>query len=184
MIYFILIFYLLPSLSNSLSSVYNSVCLIFQGYIFIACMLEPHEMNTLSMSSNRDSESQPAIRPTEDMVFKQETKLSRAKEAFENYDREGSWIWEIGCAILSVVYLALLIGFLGYVDGKAYLSWQYSISPNAVISVIATFAKAAMLVLVSVCLGQLKWKQGLDPKPTQLYHFHLLDEASRGPWGP
>ncbi|CAG8134534.1 unnamed protein product [Penicillium nalgiovense] len=183
MIYFILIFYLLPSLSNSPSSVYNSVCLIFQGYIFIACMLEPHEMNTLSMSSNRDSESQPAIRPTEDMVFKQETKLSRAKEAFENYDREGSWIWEIGCAILSVVYLALLIGFLGYVDGKAYLSWQYSISPNAVISVIATFAKAAMLVLVSVCLGQLKWKQGLDPKPTQLYHFHLLDEASRGPWG-
>ncbi|OQE16488.1 hypothetical protein PENFLA_c027G03776 [Penicillium flavigenum] len=137
----------------------------------------------MSMSSNRDSESQTGPRPTKDMAFKQETKLSRAKKTFENYDWEGSWIWEIGCAILSVVYLALLIGFLGYVDGKAYLSWQYSISPNAVISVIATFAKAAMLVLVSACLGQLKWQEGLDRTPTPLYNFHLLDEASRGPWG-
>ncbi|KAJ6190414.1 hypothetical protein N7519_000435 [Penicillium mononematosum] len=94
------------------------------------------------------------------MVFKQGTKLSRAKKAFDNYDWEGSWVWEIG-----VVYLALLIGFLGYVDGKAYLSWQYSISPNAVISVIANFAKAAMLVLVSICLGQLKWRQGHDQNP-------------------
>ncbi|KAJ5374798.1 hypothetical protein N7517_006804 [Penicillium concentricum] len=140
----------------------------------------------VSRPIDRDTESgfQAAPRPAKDTVFEQhETKLSYTKEVSKNYDWEGSWIWEIGCAILSVIYLALLIGFLGYVDGKPYLNWQYSISPNAVISVIATFAKSAMLALVSACLGQLKWKQGRNPNPTQLYHFHLLDQASRGPWG-
>lgn len=136
-----------------------------------------------SIDHGRKSESQAAPQPSEKVFKSQETKLSRVKEALNNYDWEGSWTWEAGGAILSVTCLALLIGFLGYVNGKAYISWQYSISPNAVISVLAAFIKAAMLIPVSACLGQLKWGHGRHPKPTQLYHFHLLDQASRGPWG-
>lgn len=61
--------------------------------------------------------------------------------------------------------------------------WQYSISPNAVVSVISAFAKACMLVPVSSCLGQLKWNQSRQKSPKSLYQFQVLDDASRGPWG-
>ncbi|KAL4893673.1 hypothetical protein BDV59DRAFT_176929 [Aspergillus ambiguus] len=64
-----------------------------------------------------------------------------------------------------------------------YASWQYSISPNSVVSVISAIAKAALLIPVSSCLGQLKWQQGSHQIATSLYHFHILDQASRGPWG-
>ncbi|KAJ5611216.1 hypothetical protein N7510_007935 [Penicillium lagena] len=42
-----------------------------------------------------------------------------------------------------------------------------------------------MLVPISTCLGQFKWKQniGQEQTPVQLYHFDMLDKASRGPWG-
>lgn len=106
-----------------------------------------------------------------------------AKKTLKDIDWAGSWVWEIGGSILSVICVALLMGFLAYVNGMAYASWQYTISPNAVVSVITAFAKAAMLIPVSSCLGQLKWRQGRHQKPMRLYHFYVLDQASRGPYG-
>ncbi|KAL1853391.1 hypothetical protein Plec18170_005388 [Paecilomyces lecythidis] len=106
-----------------------------------------------------------------------------AKRTLKNIDWAGSWAWEIGGSILSVICIALLIGFLAYVNGMAYGSWQYTVSPNAVVSVITAFAKAAMLIPVSSCLGQLKWGQRGHQKPMRLYHFYVLDQASRGPYG-
>lgn len=101
-------------------------------------------------------------------------------ETRKGFDWSGSWIWEICGALFSIMCIALMIGFLAYLDQMPYASWQYSISPNTVIAIIAAFAKASMLVPVSACLGQLKWKKD-DQKP--LYHFQVLDQASRGPWG-
>lgn len=100
-----------------------------------------------------------------------------------HHDWAGSWTWEIGGAILSAVGIALLIIFLHFVDGMTYTRWQYSISPNAVVSVISAFAKACMLIPVSSCLGQLKWNQSRRKIAKPLYHFQVLDDASRGPWG-
>lgn len=99
----------------------------------------------------------------------------------KQFDWTGSWIWEIGGAALSIICIALLIGFLAYVNGTMYPAWQYIASPNTVVSIIMTVAKSAMLVPVSSCLSQLKWTQ--YQKPTPLYHMHVLDQASRGPWG-
>jgi hypothetical protein len=92
-----------------------------------------------------------------------------------------SWVWEIGSEALSIVCLALLIGFLVYVNGAPYSEWQYQISPNSVVSIIATVAKAALLVPVSACIGQLKWAP--SSTPAELYRLQAFDEASRGPWG-
>ncbi|OJJ30849.1 hypothetical protein ASPWEDRAFT_672917 [Aspergillus wentii DTO 134E9] len=89
-------------------------------------------------------------------------------------------MWEVGGATLSAIGLSLLIGLLGYVDGMTYAKWQYSISPNAVISVLSAFTKAVMLVPISSCLGQLKWNQ---TQQQPLHNFQVLDDASRGPWG-
>ncbi|THC93339.1 hypothetical protein EYZ11_007195 [Aspergillus tanneri] len=98
-------------------------------------------------------------------------------------DWAGSWAWEIGGAVFSVICVGLLMGFLGTVNGMPYAKYQYSVSPNAVVSIITMCIKGAMLILVSSCLGQVKWKQGQQQKPFPLYNFHVLDQASRGPWG-
>lgn len=104
-------------------------------------------------------------------------------ERIKEIDWSGSWAWEIGGVILSFICLGLLMGFLGYVGGMSYAKWQYSVSPNAVVSIITTFMKASILVPLSACLGQLKWRQDAGEKPTPLYSFHVLDQANRGPWG-
>ncbi|CAG8159618.1 unnamed protein product [Penicillium salamii] len=102
--------------------------------------------------------------------------------SLKNSDISGSWIWEILGAIFSVVCIGLLVGFLFYVN-MTYAKWQYSISPNSVISVISAFAKASMLIPVTACLGQLKWSRDSEQRPRPLFHIHALDQASRGPWG-
>lgn len=97
------------------------------------------------------------------------------------YDWNGSWTWEIAAAILSVVGFALLIGFLVKIQNTPYASWQYTASPNTVVSIIVGITKAALLVPVSACLSQLKWNHYRSSAP--LYHMQAIDQASRGPWG-
>ncbi|KAJ8119469.1 hypothetical protein ONZ43_g3583 [Nemania bipapillata] len=42
--------------------------------------------------------------------------------------------------------------------------------------------KTAMLVSVTACLGQLKWRH-FSTRPRAMYDLSLLDDSSRGPWG-
>lgn len=127
----------------------------------------PSESQPLSDTTRRENEALPSKKP----------------EKKEPFDWAGSWVWEIASATSSVVCIALLIGFLAYINGASYGDWQYHISPNAVVSVIATAAKAAMIIPVSSCLGQIKWNQYRSHTHTPLYHMQVLDQASRGPWG-
>ncbi|KAJ5982551.1 hypothetical protein N7451_012651, partial [Penicillium sp. IBT 35674x] len=124
-----------------------------------------------------------------DPQIEQQSPLQTPKtpSSFQGHDAEGSWTWEIAGALVSVVCITLLIGFLVYVNGRTYSSWQYSISPNAVVSILAAFAKAATLRPISTCLGQFKWKRtwtsGLQQRPVRLSYYDMLDKASRDPWG-
>lgn len=95
----------------------------------------------------------------------------------------GSWLWEIGASLISIICLALLVAFLVKINGTPYTSWQYTVSPNTVISVITTITKASLLVSVSACLSQLKWNQYRGPAAKPLYGMQAIDQASRGPWG-
>ena len=97
------------------------------------------------------------------------------------FDWSGSWAWEIGSITLAVVGLVLLVAFLVKINNTPYATWQYTASPNTVVSIIVTITKAAVLVSVSSCLGQLKWNLFQNPAP--LYHMQVIDQASRGPWG-
>lgn len=97
------------------------------------------------------------------------------------FDWSGSWAWEIGAVTLAVVGLVLLVAFLVKINSTPYASWQYNASPNTIVSIIVTITKAAVLVSVSSCLGQLKWNLFQNPVP--LYHMQVIDQASRGPWG-
>ncbi|RMJ26742.1 hypothetical protein PHISP_02396 [Aspergillus sp. HF37] len=124
---------------------------------------------------------QPAPSAPEELASTSEEPKPGGTATRREFDWAGSWIWEVGGATLSIVCIALLIGFLVYVNGSPYPDWQYQASPNTVVSIIVTIAKTALLVPVSSCLSQLKWTQYRTPKP--LYHMHVLDQASRGPCG-
>lgn len=101
----------------------------------------------------------------------------------KQFDWTGSWGWEITSIIFSLCCLAILVVYLRFIDGMRYASWQYRLSPNTIASLIVTIAKAAMLISISSCLGQLKWDKNKKMKPAPLYHMQALDQASRGPWG-
>ncbi|KAJ5321621.1 hypothetical protein MYU51_013335 [Penicillium brevicompactum] len=127
-----------------------------------------------SESEMRVSEIDGMTVHTQDLQTDTETKRP-------GFDWSGSWAWEIGSVTLAVVGLVPLVAFLVKINNTSYNTWEYTASPNTVVSIIVTITKAAVLVSVSSCLGQLKWNLFQDPAP--LYHMQVIDQASRGPWG-
>ncbi|KAJ5627440.1 hypothetical protein N7528_004867 [Penicillium herquei] len=103
------------------------------------------------------------------------------KKRKREFDFGGSWIWEIGCVAVAVIGIALLVGFLIAIHGTKYADWQYTASPNTVISIIMTVTEAALLVPITACLGQLKWN--LYRRSASLEYMQAIDEASRGSFG-
>ncbi|KAI9711901.1 MAG: hypothetical protein M1812_007055 [Candelaria pacifica] len=92
------------------------------------------------------------------------------------------WLWEIISLVTSVCATSGIVGVLVYFDGHPLPSWPYSITLNALISVLATISKAALLLPISEALSQLKWlwfRAGRKP----LSDFDKFEQASRGPWG-
>lgn len=68
-----------------------------------------------------------------------------------------SWWREILSAVLSVLCLLAIALILFKIDGILLSSWSISVSPNAVISILSTAAKAAMILPVAESISQLKW---------------------------
>lgn len=59
---------------------------------------------------------------------------------------------------------------------------DFRITPNAVVSFIATLAKSSFLLAITETIGQLKWLH-YHCKSHKMSDIKLFDEASRGPWG-
>lgn len=114
---------------------------------------------------------------------KKESKFNLSTKLGTRLKWNGSWLWEIGASLISVICLALLVAFLVKINDASYASWQYTVSPNTVVSIITTITKASFLVSVSACLSQLKWNQYQGPGAKPLYSMQTIDQASRGPWG-
>jgi hypothetical protein len=106
-----------------------------------------------------------------------------------------TWTWQVASLILSIASLAATIVVLVSIDRNPRLAnWSVSsssklpttltstISPNTLISVFAAISKAALLVAVADCIGQLKWIR-FEQKPHLLKELDVYDEATRGPWG-
>lgn len=93
-----------------------------------------------------------------------------------------SWWWEFtGMAFSLCAFTAALI-LLGTLQGKPLSSWAFPIAPNSLLSVFVTLSKTALLLVVSGCIGQLKWLffHNGEHRMTDLQVF---EEASRGPLG-
>lgn len=93
------------------------------------------------------------------------------------------WQWELASCVASVSCLITMLILLLVYRNRAVPELSMGLTINAIISVLITAAKVAMLSAVAGAMGQIKWKwfrQNWGP----LRNLDLFDEASRGgPWG-
>lgn len=93
------------------------------------------------------------------------------------------WIWELLSLLLCVSCVGTIIILLLRYDGKPLPAWDYGLTINGVISVLAGIAKASMILPVAECISQLKWHWFWKGPSRPIMDFEYLDTASRGPWG-
>ncbi|RSL55088.1 hypothetical protein CEP54_009556 [Fusarium duplospermum] len=93
------------------------------------------------------------------------------------------WWWEdIAAAMFSIVCMSMVAAVLVSAHNTSLESWPTSIQPNSIIAILTTLSKAAMLVPITSCLSQLKWRH-MSTQSRPLSHLQVFDDASRGPWG-
>lgn len=93
------------------------------------------------------------------------------------------WWWEIAALIINMTSIILVVIILSKYQNIALSAWPLPIKPNSLIAAITTIGKAAMLIPVTSCISQLKWRHFSAPRPCPLHYLQLMDDASRGPWG-
>ncbi|KAI8721336.1 hypothetical protein NCS52_00580900 [Fusarium sp. LHS14.1] len=93
------------------------------------------------------------------------------------------WWWEdIAAAMFSIVCMSMVAAVLVSAHDTSLESWPASIQPNSIIAILTTLSKVAMLVPITSCLSQLKWRH-MSTQSRPLSHLQVFDDASRGPWG-
>lgn len=92
------------------------------------------------------------------------------------------WIWEVGSLLLSTACVGATIVILLKYDNKPLPTWNYGLTINGVISVLAVVAKASMILPIAEAISQLKWHWYWG-RCRPIMDFQVFDAASRGPWG-
>ncbi|KAI0861110.1 hypothetical protein F4860DRAFT_524493 [Xylaria cubensis] len=107
---------------------------------------------------------------------------SNPSAPFVGSTRGSRWTWEYVSLALSASAVAALVVLLVSIDHLPLSHWKISLSPNAVVSILAAISRAALGFAISSCLGQAKWNWFMK-RPDSLMVFERFDDASRGPWG-
>ncbi|KAJ9613578.1 hypothetical protein H2200_003520 [Cladophialophora chaetospira] len=105
-------------------------------------------------------------------------KLTRVWNRFND-----GWDGEITALLFSLACSIAIVVVLLVYDNRPTPKLSKGITLNAIVSVLATASKAALLFTTSSCLGQLKWIWFKGEKARSLSHAQTFDDASRGPLG-
>ena len=95
------------------------------------------------------------------------------------------WWQELLSIGFSILCLAANVGVLAYLHQKQYSSWRIArvnITPNTIISIIATFAKASLMLPIAESIVQLKWLY-FQARMQRISDLQVFDDANRGPLG-
>lgn len=92
------------------------------------------------------------------------------------------WKWELVSLLISYLSFMAIIAVLAAFQGKLLSSWGGLISINAIIAILATIFKAALVLPVTEGISQLKWLW-LFQEQRSLVDVDRYDQASRGAWG-
>jgi hypothetical protein len=154
-------------------------------------ILEDHQLFSTQQRNDNSSgfHSQPAS-----TQFTRNFDSSESKTAFFTSSHEQgkrvSWIdglsdwwwWELGSVVLSCACFIAIVITLRVIQDKSLSSWHSVVSPNALISTLATISKASLMLAVAACISQLKWLY-FESAPHRLHNIQVFDDASRGPLG-
>lgn len=91
------------------------------------------------------------------------------------------WAAETAGILASASLLIALIILLIIYDDKAMFDWK-GVTLNAVVSILTTASKAALLYTTSELISQWKWIVFTTTR-RPLIDFQRIDAASRGPFG-
>jgi len=94
-----------------------------------------------------------------------------------------SWYPEIAALCFSIACAIAIAATIFTYDGRPTPRMEYDVTLNAIVSVLATASKAALIFAVSNCIGQLKWTWLGDKNTKSLMDAAIFDSASRGPYG-
>ena len=89
-----------------------------------------------------------------------------------------SWSLEIVNGGIALASFASIVAVLAWSDGRPMPDWPEGITLNAILSVLTSIMKAAMVLIITEALSQLKWSWFNQRK--QLSDLAVLDAASRG----
>ncbi|KAK8024283.1 hypothetical protein PG993_012349 [Apiospora rasikravindrae] len=92
------------------------------------------------------------------------------------------WLLELLAVLLGVGCMVAMVVVAIHSDNTLVSDWSLLIGINALFSVLVTISKAAMLLSISECIGQIKWLY-LAKTECHLDALSAFDDASRGPWG-
>ncbi|OAP56125.1 hypothetical protein AYL99_09304 [Fonsecaea erecta] len=95
--------------------------------------------------------------------------------------RNDYWFDEVASLILGIVAIGAICAVLATYDGQPAPRLPHGITLNAIVSFLATIAKACLLVPLASVIGQGKWLWFLNSH--KLGDIQTLDAASRGPMG-
>ncbi|KIW28379.1 uncharacterized protein PV07_08047 [Cladophialophora immunda] len=93
-----------------------------------------------------------------------------------------NWLWELSAALLCICILAAIAAILFVYDNRPVPDLPDGLTINAIVSLLAGFAKAALLAVLASAIRQEKWLWFIG-KPRPLNTVDAFEEASRGPYG-
>jgi hypothetical protein len=108
-----------------------------------------------------------------------------ARSAFSKWNSSilDTWMWEIFSITFSTLCLLAIVGIIRFYDQKKTPSFPHGLTLNAIVSILATCSKSALLCMIGTSVGQLKWLWFSGRKERPLYDLQSFDDATRGPWG-
>ena len=138
-----------------------------------------HDMHSLSQSS-----------PREPSDHESSTSTSLRQSATAKVSPKGShwyriWWLEIATLVLSLVCLAANVGILLALDGRKLQDWKLAnveVTPNTLVSILATISKSALLLPIAEGISQLKWPY-FQRGAHRVLDFEIFEDAARGPLG-
>ncbi|KAK2067063.1 hypothetical protein P8C59_000829 [Phyllachora maydis] len=90
----------------------------------------------------------------------------------------GSWTWELLALFVAIGIQGAVIAILAHFDGETVPEWPFSINLNTLVALLSTMLRAAMLLVVTQTLGQIKWSWFIE-RVRPLQQLHDFDQASR-----
>ena len=143
-------------------------------------------MNRLSSSTPSDpkqsSEAQEDVAPPSD--YDDLTTQSNAPKKVRHYSKSTIniiWLPEIASFLFSLLALVAIVILLAARKDRPLPKWPSLLNINSLVAIFSSISKAALLLSISECIGELKWIWFANPQ--QVSDFDRFDSASRGPWG-